>query len=160
MVKLSNNRWPFKTTHGRSENRIISNSPKETERIGEEFACSLNPGDVVALIGGLGSGKSVFIKGVCRGLNVEDEITSPSFTLIHEYIGGVPVYHFDFYRIRNSDEMRELGCDEYFFGEGICLIEWADKIMEHLPQKRFEVYIKNFFKTGLENRREILFRKL
>lgn len=114
---------------------------------------------MVALVGELGSGKTVFIKGVCRGLNVADEITSPTFTLIHEYVGRVPVYHLDFYRIQSPGEMRELGCDEYFFGEGICLIEWADKIMEHLPRKRIEVYIKNFFQKGLENRREILFSK-
>ncbi len=128
--------------------------------MGEEFAASLNPGDVVALIGELGSGKTVFIKGICRGLKVEDDVTSPTFTLIHEYKGRIPVYHFDFYRIHRADEMRELGCEEYFFGEGISLIEWADKILEHLPKKRIEVYIKNFFKKGLESRREIVFRKL
>ncbi|MFQ6113758.1 MAG: tRNA (adenosine(37)-N6)-threonylcarbamoyltransferase complex ATPase subunit type 1 TsaE [bacterium] len=137
----------------------MSNSPEQTERIGQEFGYSLKHGDVVALVGELGSGKTVFIKGVCRGLNVADEITSPTFTLIHEYVGRVPVYHLDFYRIQSPGEMRELGCDEYFFGEGICLIEWADKIMEHLPRKRIEVYIKNFFQKGLENRREILFSK-
>ncbi|MFQ5823136.1 MAG: tRNA (adenosine(37)-N6)-threonylcarbamoyltransferase complex ATPase subunit type 1 TsaE [bacterium] len=149
-----------KTNNWRTEKRIVSNSPEETERLGEEFAYSLNPGDVVALIGELGSGKTVFIKGVCRGLNVEDDITSPTFTLIHEYNGRVPVYHLDFYRIKKSDEIRELGYDEYLLDEGICLIEWAERSIEHLPEKRFEIYFKNFFKEGLENRREIRICKL
>lgn len=142
------------------DRRLFSNGSEETARAGEEFAHSLRPGDVVALFGELGSGKTVFIKGVCRGMEVVDEVTSPSFTLIHEYTGRVPIYHFDFYRIENQDEFFELGCEEYFYGEGICLIEWADRIIEYLPTKRFEIYLKNLFYQGCENKREIFFRKL
>ncbi|MFQ5770313.1 MAG: tRNA (adenosine(37)-N6)-threonylcarbamoyltransferase complex ATPase subunit type 1 TsaE [bacterium] len=144
----------------RDEKSIISNSPAETQRIGEQWGRSLQPGSVVALFGELGSGKTTFIKGVCRGLNVIDEITSPSFTLIHEYTGKIPIYHFDFYRIENIREILELGCEDYFYRAGICLIEWADRVTDFLPSKRIEIYLKHRFNEGAEQSRQIFILKL
>lgn len=139
----------------KSIKKIQSHSPDETIGAGMWLASKLKCGDVVALIGELGSGKTVFIQGVCQGLGVKVPVTSPTFTLIHEYEGKWPVYHFDFYRINSVEEMTELGCEEYFYGDGVSLIEWADKVLEVLPEKRFEVYLKNLFLKGLENYREI-----
>ncbi len=133
---------------------IISNSAEETEQFGHKLAQQLKPGDVLAFFGDLGSGKTTLIKGICNGLEVEADITSPTFTLIHEYSGRLPVYHFDFYRIANSREVWELGGDEYFSGEGVCLIEWADKIQDFLPESRIEIHLSNCFE-GLQNSREI-----
>ncbi|MFQ5706238.1 MAG: tRNA (adenosine(37)-N6)-threonylcarbamoyltransferase complex ATPase subunit type 1 TsaE [bacterium] len=144
----------------RRELSFLSTSPEETMRIGAELAAALVPGDVIALFGELGSGKTVFTKGVCRGLDVVDEVTSPTFTLIHEYQGCVPVYHFDFYRIEGLNEIFELGCEEYFYGEGVCLVEWADKGQVLLPKSRYDVYLKNLFEAGSEKTRNILIRKL
>jgi len=134
---------------------IISNSAEETEQFGHKLAQQLKPGDVLSFFGDLGSGKTTLIKGICKGLEVEADITSPTFTFIHEYSGRLQVYHFDFYRIANSHEVWELGCDEYFYGEGICLIEWADRIPDLLPENRIEIHLKNRFQKGLQNSREI-----
>jgi tRNA threonylcarbamoyladenosine biosynthesis protein TsaE len=114
---------------------FISNSPAETEKIGREFARDLDAGGVVALQGQLGSGKTQFAKGLAAGIGALAEITSPTFTLVHEYTGGrVPVYHFDFFRIEDRQSAERLGLDEYFFGDGVCVVEWADKFPELLPE--------------------------
>lgn len=134
---------------------ITSNSAEETEQFGHKLAQQLKLGDVLAFFGDLGSGKTTLIKGICTGLGVEADITSPTFTIIHEYTGRLPVYHFDFYRIANSHEVWELGCDEYFYGDGVCLIEWADKIPELLPENRIEIHLKSRFEKGLQSSREI-----
>ncbi len=137
------------------EKIISTNSAEETEQFGHKLARQLKPGDVLAFFGDLGSGKTTLIKGICRGLEIEENITSPTFTLINEYSGRFPVYHFDFYRIVSSQEVWELGCDEYFYGDGISLIEWADKIPDLLPEKRTEIHLTNRFEQGLQNSREI-----
>ena len=137
------------------EKIIISNSPEETEQFGHKLVQQLKPGDVLAFFGDLGSGKTTLIKGICKGLEVEADITSPTFTFIHEYSGRLQVYHFDFYRIANSHEVWELGCDEYFYGEGICLIEWADRIPDLLPENRIEIHLKSRFEKGMQRSREI-----
>lgn len=113
---------------------IISHSARETEEFGAQFACELKSGDVVALEGQLGSGKTHLVKGIARGLGITTEVTSPTFTLLHEYEGGrLPLYHFDFYRLRNEEELPALGFDEYVFGRGITVIEWADRFPGVLP---------------------------
>jgi tRNA threonylcarbamoyladenosine biosynthesis protein TsaE len=140
--------------------RFDTQSAAETARAAEEFARRLRTGDLVAFIGELGSGKTTFIRGICRALQVSAEVTSPTFTLIHEYYGSMPVYHFDFYRVINPVEIIRLGCDEYFYGDGICLIEWADRVADYLPENRFEVHLKHRFLEGNEDGREILIRRL
>jgi tRNA threonylcarbamoyladenosine biosynthesis protein TsaE len=113
---------------------FISNSPAETEKIGRDVAREVKSGDVIALQGQLGAGKTQFVKGVVAKLGSKAEVTSPTFTLIHEYAGGrVPVYHFDFFRIEDRPAAERLGLDEYFFGDGVCVVEWADKFPELLP---------------------------
>ena len=114
---------------------FISNSPDETEAFGRRFAENLKTGDVVALTGGLGSGKTQFVKGLAAGLGAATAATSPTFTLIHEYSGGgLPVYHFDFFRVEDRQSAERLGLDDYFFGDGVSVIEWADKFPDLIPE--------------------------
>ena len=113
---------------------FISNSPEETESFGRQFAGNIKPGDVLALVGELGSGKTQFVKGVAAGLNTATTATSPTFTLVHEYSGGrLPIYHFDFFRIDDRQSAERLGLDEYFFGDGVAIVEWADKFSDLIP---------------------------
>ena len=113
---------------------FISNSPDETVRIGHELARKLRAGSVLALKGELGSGKTQFTKGIVAGLGHAGEVTSPTFTLIHEYSGGrLPVYHFDFFRLQDQQSAAELGLDDYFFGDGVSVIEWADRFQHLIP---------------------------
>jgi len=103
----------------------------------------------------LGSGKTTCVKGICAGLGVEEEVTSPTFTLINEYQGRLPVFHFDFYRIGSAQELRDLGLDEYFYGEGVCLIEWPEIVSAMLPKHHFEIHFFGQFQPEWEHRREI-----
>jgi len=120
--------------------RLISHSENETIKLGEEFSHRLQPGSVVALYGDLGSGKTRFTKGISRGLGVKETVTSPTFTIINEHRNGrIPLFHFDCYRLRSIAELEEIGFDEYIYGEGVCVLEWADMITERLPEHRFDV---------------------
>lgn len=113
---------------------FISNSPAETKEFGRRFAAKVKPGDVLALTGELGSGKTHFVKGLVAGLGSSDGVTSPTFTLLHEYSHGrLPIYHFDFFRLEDRQSAERLGLDEYFFGDGVCLIEWADRFPDLIP---------------------------
>ena len=105
-------------------------TPGETQNIGEEIGKQLRQGDLVALIGDLGTGKTCLTQGVARGVGVYSNqiVNSPSYTLINEYAGKIPIYHVDLYRLQNHDEILDLGLDEYLKGNGICIIEWADKL--------------------------------
>jgi tRNA threonylcarbamoyladenosine biosynthesis protein TsaE len=134
-------------------NTIITRTEQETLSAGKEFAKKLQPGDVVACYGELGSGKTRFIKGICQHFGVSEHVTSPTFTIINEYHAKkMMLYHFDFYRIRSLAEIEELGFEEYLYDEGICLIEWAEKATDVLPAKRYDVH----FQFGHdENTREI-----
>lgn len=110
-------------------------SEKETEQIGEAIGQAAEAGTVVALIGDLGTGKTTLTKSIAKGLGVTETVTSPTFNIIREYKSGrIPLYHFDVYRIGDPDEMFELGYEEYFYGDGICVVEWADIIEELLPE--------------------------
>ena len=122
---------------------VISHSSGETFNIAKKFAQQLEPGAVVTFYGDLGSGKTTFVKGICKTFEVRDNVSSPTFTLINEYSGRLPIYHFDFYRIENLHEIWQLGCEEYFQGDGICLIEWAEKVEELLPEKRIEIRLQH-----------------
>jgi tRNA threonylcarbamoyladenosine biosynthesis protein TsaE len=114
---------------------FISNSPDETEGFGRRFAENLKPGDVLALTGDLGNGKTQFVKGLAAGLGATTGATSPTFTLIHEYSGGrLPIYHFDFFRVEDRQSAERLGLDDYFFGDGVSVIEWADRFPDLIPE--------------------------
>ena len=114
---------------------FISNSPEETESFGRQFAGTIKPGGVLALVGELGSGKTQFVKGLASGLGSTTNATSPTFTLIHEYSGGrMPIYHFDFFRVEDRQSAERLGLDEYFVGDGVSVIEWADRFRDLIPE--------------------------
>ena len=125
----------------------VTRSPEETQSLGVVLAERLEPGDLLALRGDLGSGKTCLIQGICRGLRVDDYVTSPTFILINEYAGRlqnqpVPVYHFDLYRIQTPEELEDLGAEEYFYGRGICLIEWAERAGDLLPPRRLDLTLE------------------
>lgn len=120
---------------------IVTKSESETFEAARKFAQQLQRGDVVALYGDLGSGKTRFAKGVSSGLGVKEHVTSPTFVVVNEHKDGrIPVYHFDFYRLRSVAELAEIGFDEYIYGDGICLLEWADMIAEKLPDRRYDIH--------------------
>lgn len=135
--------------------KVITHSEKETLQFGREYAASLQSGDVIALIGDLGSGKTCLIRGICQGLDVKEEVTSPTFVLINEYLGRCPVYHFDFYRLEKPQEVLNLGIDDYLTDDSICLIEWADRALSILPKSRIEIRLASLFNRGREFDREI-----
>ncbi len=130
-----------------------SKSAEETFNLGFEFSQKLAPGSVVCFRGDLGAGKTTCIQGICAGLGVSQPVTSPTFTLINEYKGRLPVYHFDFYRINAGYETFDLGLHEYFFGDGVCLIEWPEVIAEILPERRFEFHLQLDFSANVNVRR-------
>jgi len=123
------------------ETRVVSGSPDETARAGEKLGKTLGPGAVVALSGELGAGKTCFIQGLARGLGVERTPTSPTFVLINQYAGRVPVYHVDAYRTESLTELLDLGLRELFGGPGVTVVEWADKLMPLLPADTMHVHI-------------------
>ena len=133
---------------------IETNSPKETEELGVRLAKEAAPGDVIALLGDLGVGKTVFTQGIAKGLGITEPICSPTFTIVQEYGDGrLPFYHFDVYRIGDVEEMDEVGFEDYVYGEGLCLIEWANLIEEILPPCYREVRIEKDLEKGFDYRR-------
>ncbi|MFP4563882.1 MAG: tRNA (adenosine(37)-N6)-threonylcarbamoyltransferase complex ATPase subunit type 1 TsaE [Spirochaetia bacterium] len=116
-------------------------TPEETIRIGEELGKELTPNTVIALHGDLGAGKTTLVKGIARGLNVEEEITSPTFVIISEYPGRLPLFHMDLYRISGIDEFLDLGAEELFYSGGITVIEWSDRIRSILPSDCIRITI-------------------
>lgn len=123
---------------------LSSESPEYTFQFGKNLGLHLAPGDVVALVGELGAGKTTLTQGIVRGLGVGEEhyIGSPTFTLINEYMGRMPVYHLDFYRIETPQELVNLGLEEYLYGEGVAVIEWADKIETLLPEEHMMITLQ------------------
>lgn len=123
---------------------IITKSKEETIRLGERIARQARPGDFIALIGSLGSGKTTFVKGLAKGLGVKNPryVNSPTFVIIKEYEARVPLYHFDVYRLKADNDLQALGYEEYFYGKGLCVVEWADRIKKLLPKKRMEIKIE------------------
>ncbi len=118
-------------------------NPEETQSLGEELGKKLKPGSVIALIGDLGSGKTCLTQGIARGVGIapHEVVSSPSYILINEYTGKIPIYHIDLYRIETSEEIAELGLGEYVDGLGICIIEWADRMQDDLPDTCIMVHI-------------------
>lgn len=123
---------------------IESSSVEETIKAGFEFGKQLEPGDVVCLEGDLGAGKTHFVKGVASYFGIDPEsVSSPTYTLIHEYSGDLPVYHFDCYRLKSEQEALEIGAEEYFYGEGICLVEWPGIIDSLIPEEAIRINISH-----------------
>ena len=116
---------------------------EETRQFGLDLAENLKAGDVIALIGNLGTGKTALTRYVAEGLGIHERISSPTFTIVKEYDSGrLPLYHFDVYRIADPEEMFNIGADEYFFGQGVCVVEWADMIEELLPENTKYIYLE------------------
>ncbi len=140
-----------------SENKIMileSQSEEETFLIGMKLGQEAKAGDVFTLIGDLGVGKTVFTKGIGAGLGIVEDISSPTFTIIQQYDDGrIPLYHFDVYRIGDVEEMFELGYEDYFYGNGLTLIEWANLIEEILPTRRKEITIEKNLDLGFDYRK-------
>lgn len=136
-----------------------SNSPEDTANIALEFAKTLVAGDVICMSGDLGVGKTAFVQALAQELGIEEYLSSPTFTIVNCYEGKFPLYHFDVYRIADSDEMYEIGYEEYVYGDGISVIEWAENISDILPEKRYEITIKKDYEKG-ENFREISIERI
>ncbi|WP_313528130.1 tRNA (adenosine(37)-N6)-threonylcarbamoyltransferase complex ATPase subunit type 1 TsaE [Anaerotignum sp.] len=128
-------------------------SPKETETIGEKMGQDAKPSQVYSLDGDLGVGKTVFTKGFARGLGITEHVTSPTFTIINEYRGRIPLYHFDVYRISCEEEMDDTGYEDYFYGDGVSLVEWATLIPGLMPKETIHITIEKDYEKGDDYRR-------
>jgi tRNA threonylcarbamoyladenosine biosynthesis protein TsaE len=129
-------------------------TPEETFLLGKKIAEQAKPGQIYTLNGDLGVGKTVFTQGVAAGLGITEAVSSPTFTIVQTYEEGrLPFYHFDVYRIGDIEEMEEIGYDDYFFGEGICLIEWAELIEEIIPEGRISITIEKDLQKGFDYRK-------
>ena len=133
---------------------IESFSAEDTLNLGIKMGKAAMPGDVYTLVGDLGVGKTVLTQGIAQGLEIEESICSPTFTIVQVYEEGrMPFYHFDVYRIGDIEEMDEIGYEDYFYGEGLCMIEWANLIEEILPSKRKEITIEKDLEKGFDYRK-------
>lgn len=133
---------------------IETYSTQETFEFGKKIGERAKAGDVYSLIGDLGVGKTVFTQGVASGLGIKESVNSPTFTILQVYDEGrQPFYHFDVYRIGDIEEMDEIGYDEYFYGDGVCLIEWADLIEEILPEEYIRITIEKNLEKGFDYRK-------
>ena len=133
---------------------IETRSPEETFQVGKSLGEKAYPGQVITLTGDLGVGKTVFTQGFAAGLGIEEPICSPTFTIVQVYEEGrMPFYHFDVYRIGDIEEMDEIGYEDYFYGNGLCMIEWANLIEEILPEKRHDISIEKDLEKGFDYRK-------
>lgn len=129
-------------------------SPEDTAKLGIELGKAALPGDVYTLIGDLGVGKTVLTQGIAKGLEITEPVNSPTFTIVQVYDSGrMPFYHFDVYRIGDIEEMDEIGYEDYFYGEGLSMIEWANLIEEILPEKRKDIIIEKDLEKGFDYRK-------
>ena len=140
--------------------KIVTHSAEETKKIGESMGKHLFPGAIISLVGDLGSGKTCFVKGLARGLQIKeaDYVTSPSFVLVREYLGRIPLYHLDFYRLE-VEQIQNLALEEYFYKNGVTVMEWGDKVEKLLPEAYFEIKFTPLERNSLTgwNTREIKF---
>lgn len=141
------------------EKEVITTSEEETRELAKRFAGELQPGDVVCLSGPLGAGKTQFVKGLASYFGVDPtEVLSPTFTLIHEYDGTMPIFHFDCYRMNNPEEALEIGAEEYFYREGVSVVEWPENILPFIPEHARWIDIESLgpqkrkFKFGNQNK--------
>lgn len=129
-------------------------SAEETRELGRRIGAEAEPGAVYTLVGDLGVGKTVFTQGIAKGLEIDEPISSPTFTIVQVYEEGrMPFYHFDVYRIGDIEEMDEIGYEDYFYGEGVCMIEWANLIEEILPEHRWDITIEKDLEKGFDYRK-------
>ena len=133
--------------------RMETNNPEATEALGEKLGREARAGQIYCLSGDLGVGKTVFTKGFAKGLGITEHVTSPTFAIVNEYEGRLPLYHFDVYRISCEEEMEDTGYEEYFYGDGVCLIEWGRLIEELLPDDTIYVTIEKDNSEGFDYRR-------
>jgi tRNA threonylcarbamoyladenosine biosynthesis protein TsaE len=117
-------------------------SDADTQALGARIGRALKPGTVIALFGGLAAGKTTLAKGIARGLEVAEDVTSPTYTIISEYSGRLRLFHMDAYRLENEDDFRSLGADEYLYGDGICVIEWSERIEGALPKEAARIVLE------------------
>jgi len=123
---------------------FISHGPEDTKAFGVSLAATLKPGDFIALDGALGAGKTCLAQGLAEGLGYQGPVTSPTFTLLHIYEGGrLPLYHFDLYRLASPRELEGLGYEDYFYGDGVCVVEWAGLAPEYLPPRRICIHLES-----------------
>lgn len=135
-------------------------SAEETHALGKKIGKEAEAGAVYTLVGDLGVGKTVFTQGIAEGLEIDEPICSPTFTIVQVYEEGrLPFYHFDVYRIGDIEEMDEIGYEDYFFGEGVCMIEWANLIEEILPEKRWDITIEKNLEKGFDYRKITIIRR-
>lgn len=127
---------------------IYTNSTEETEKAGARLASSLRPGSVVAMFGDLGAGKTAFVRGIANGLGIESRVSSPTFTIVNEYLGPTSLFHFDMYRIKDSDELFDIGWEDYLERGGICAVEWSENIADAIPEDAVRVTICKTDETG------------
>ena len=131
----------------------VSNSPEETEGLGEALARRLEPGTVIAFTGDLGAGKTAFVRGLARGLGVRERVTSPTFTIVNEYEGGrLPLFHFDMYRLGSADELFDIGWEDYLDRGGVCAVEWSENVSDALGEDCLRVDIRR----GAEDEQRII----
>lgn len=128
---------------------VIIRNEEDTKAFGYELAESLAPGAVLALIGNLGTGKTTLTKYIAEGLGITEMLTSPTFTIVREYYSGrLPLYHFDVYRLESAAELFQIGAEEYFYGNGVCIVEWADQVAEIMPDETMCIFIEYGEKEG------------
>ncbi len=135
--------------------QIHVSSADQTLKLGEIIGKSLKPGTIIALTGELGAGKSVLVKGIAKGLQVEEEPNSPTFVIMNCYEGRLPLFHFDLYRVADEDELIAMGYEEFFFGEGVAAVEWADRVPGIFPEEAIEIGITIPEEEESENSRNI-----
>lgn len=139
------------------KNYIETNSPEETFEVGRKLGQTAKPGEIYMLNGDLGVGKTVFTQGVAAGLGITEHINSPTFTIVQVYESGrLPFYHFDVYRIGDVEEMDEIGYEDYFFGNGLCIVEWAERIKELIPAEAKQITIEENLEKGFDYRRILI----
>ena len=135
---------------------VESFSPEDTFALGVRIGEGAEPGQIYMLNGDLGVGKTVFTQGLAAGLQIREPVSSPTFTILQEYDSGrLPLYHFDVYRLGDAEELEEIGCDDYFFGNGVCLVEWAERIREWIPDGAMTVTIEKDLEKGFDYRKII-----
>jgi tRNA threonylcarbamoyladenosine biosynthesis protein TsaE len=121
--------------------KLVTHSPKQTQKLGESIGKLAEPGDIFLLVGKLGAGKTCLTQGIAWGLSIQEYTLSPSFVIMRELHGRLPLYHMDFYRLENVEEISDLGLDDYLYGQGVCVIEWADKGLDVLPDDHLLIKI-------------------